>query len=45
MKNFEKKKLIFHQNQRKILIACVPSEKVFDPRIKSYEAFSIFKTF
>ena len=32
------------QNQRKILSARVPSEKPFDPWIKSYEAFSIFRT-
>ena len=38
------KKYFFHRNQRKILIACSPLKKVFDPWIKSYEAYSIFRT-
>ena len=37
-------KFFFHCNQRKIVIACSPPKKVFDPWIKSYEAYSIFRT-
>jgi len=37
-------KLIFYRNQHKIVIADSPPEKVFDPWIKSYEAYSIFIT-
>ena len=38
------KKLILHRNQHKILCACNPTKKVFDPWVKSYEAFSISGT-
>ena len=38
------KKLIFFRNQRKILSARHPLEKVFGPWVKSYETFSIFRT-
>ena len=38
------KNFFFHCNQRKIVIACTPPKKVFDPWIKSYEAYSIFGT-
>ena len=45
-RNFENFRQIFffHCNQRKIVIACSPPKKVFDPWIKSYEAYSIFRT-
>ena len=36
--------LFFRRNQRKIVIAGSPFEKVFDPWIKSYEAYSILRT-
>ena len=35
--------LFFHRNQHKIVIAGSPFEKVLDPRIKSYAAYSIFR--
>ena len=37
-------KLFFHCNQRKIVNPGSPPKKVFDPWIKSYEAYSIFRT-
>ena len=36
--------LFFHRNQRKIVNQGSPPKKVFDPWIKSYEAYSIFRT-
>ena len=38
------KKLIFLKISGKFCAARDPPEKVLDPRIKSYEAFSIFRT-
>ena len=37
-------KLIFYRNQYKIQILCVAIKKVFDSWIKSYEAYSIFRS-
>ena len=37
------KKIILYWNQRKILSIWIPTEKVFDPWIKSNEAFSFLK--
>ena len=38
------KKIFFHQNKCKIVIACSSFEKVLNSWIESYEAYSIFRT-